>query len=72
MESFFMKKVPSYFVGRRGDIMLYLHIFPNFLRFIPDFCGTNYNLLNKNYLATVFKVIQYGFEIFLTFLSLNC
>ena len=25
-----------------------------------------------NYLATVFKVVQYGFEIFQTVLSLNC
>ena len=56
MESFFMKKVPSYFVGRRGDIMLYLHIFPNFLRFIRDFCGTNYNLLNKTTLPLFLKL----------------
>ena len=26
----------------------------------------------QNYLATVFKVIQYGFEIFQTVLSLSC
>ena len=56
MESVFMKKVPSPFVGRRGDIMLYLHIFPNFLRFIPDFCGTNYNLLNKTTLPLFLKL----------------
>ena len=30
MQSFFMKKVSPYFVGRRGDTMLYLQIYSDF------------------------------------------
>ena len=30
MQSFFMKKVPPYFVGGREDTMLYLQIFSHF------------------------------------------
>ena len=29
-QSFFTKKVPPYFVERRGNTMLYFHIFPHF------------------------------------------
>ena len=68
MQSFYMKKVPSYFIEGRGDTMLYLQIFSHFLKFIPTFVVQTMTFQAKNYLATVFKVIRYGFEI----LSLNC
>ena len=71
MQSFSMKKVPPYFVAGRGDTMLYPQIFSHFWKYIPNVCGTSYDLSSKNYLATVFKVIQYGFEISQTVLSLN-
>ena len=47
MQRFFMKKVPPCFAGGREDTMLYLEIFSYFQRFIPNFCGTNYNLSSK-------------------------
>ena len=67
MQSFYMKKVTPYFIEGRGDTMLYLQIFSHFLKFIPTFVVQTMTF-QKNYLATVFKIIQYGFEI----LSLNC
>ena len=46
MQSFFIKKVSPYFVG--GDkTMFYLQIFSHFWKFIPNFCGTNYDLSSQ-------------------------
>ena len=47
MQSFFKKKVSPYFVRGRGDTTLYLQIFSHFQKFIPNFCGTNYDLSSK-------------------------
>ena len=47
MLSFFMKKVPLYFVGGRADTMLYLQIFPHLWKLVPNFCGKNYDLPRK-------------------------
>ena len=63
MQSFLIKKVPSYFAGGEESLCF---IFKSFL------ISKSLSLWNKlwpfkqNYLATVFKVIQYGFGIFQT------
>ena len=61
--------------------MLYLHIFPISKSFILNFCGTKVSgktnfqakLTFQAKLSSrcVFKVIQHGYEIFQTVLSLN-
>ena len=47
MHSLFTEKVSLYFVRGRGDTMLYHQIFSHFEKLIPNFYGTNYDLLSK-------------------------
>ena len=68
----FMEKVPPYFVEGRKDTMLYLQIFHPFLKVSPKLLCYKLRPFKKNYQASVFKVMQYGFEIFQTVLSLDC
>ena len=57
--------------GERKHYVLSSKLFP-FLKVHPNFCGTNYDLSSNTTQPLVFKVIEYGFEIFQTVLSLNC
>ena len=50
--------------------MLYLQIFSQFLKFIHNFVVQAMTFQAK--LPKVFKVIQYGFEIFQTVLTMKC
>ena len=68
-KAFFTKKVRPYFAGGEERLCFILISFPISKSFIPNSCDTDYIPFKQSYLATVFKVIQYGFEIFQTVLS---
>ena len=72
MQSFLMKKVPSYFVNLLGGEKKLCFIFKSFPISKSSSLWNKLWPFKQNYLATVFKIIQYGFEIFQTVLSLNC
>ena len=73
MQRLFTKKVPLYFEGGEETLCFIFISFPISKSSLPNFYGTNYDLTVIQVIqATDFKVIQYGFEIFQTVLSLSC
>ena len=69
VQSFFTKKVRPYFAGEEERLCFILISFRISKSFIPNSSDTDYIPFKQSYLATVFKVIEYGFEIFQTVLS---
>ena len=47
MQSFFAEKTPQYFVGGEETLCFIFISFPICKNFIPNFCGTNYDLSSK-------------------------
>ena len=71
MQSFFYKKKFPHTLQWGEETICFIFIsFSISKSFIPNFCGKNYDLSIKT-TKPVFKIIQYGFEIFQPVLSLN-
>ena len=71
MQSFLRKNVSPYYRGRGGDTMLYFHSFP-FLK-VSSLTFVLQTMVFQAKLPgpCVFKLMQYGYEIFQTVLNLN-
>ena len=57
-----MKKVFRYFVREEETLYFIFIFFPISISFIRNFVVQTMNFQKKKYLATVFKVIQYGLK----------